>query len=329
MPSDRSKQYTVGIIGGAGYAAGELIRILINHPDFTIDFIHSESQAGQPVTATHRDLIGDTMLAFTDQMNPHVDILCLAQGHGEAVKFLKSIQIPGQTRLLDFSQDFRFADEGDLYFIYGLPEANRDAIVKARYIANPGCFATAILLGLLPLATPDILTHEIHISAVTGSTGAGQGLTETTHFSWRHANISVYKAFEHQHLHEINGQLRSMIGDNVPPIYFIPMRGDFTRGILAAMYTRTDLNLKDISRIYENYYRNSPFVLIADTNPDLKMVINTNKCLLYLEKHDEMVLILSVIDNLIKGAAGQAVQNINLMFGLPETTGLRLRAGVF
>jgi len=329
LPSDRSKKNTVGIIGGAGYAAGELIRILLNHPDFTIDFIHSQSHAGQPVSNIHRDLTGDTMLKFSDRINPHVDIICLAQGPGETAGFLDSMQLPGPARLLDFSQDFRFAADADRSFIYGLPEANRDAVLQARYIANPGCFATAILLGLLPLAAYDILRHEVHITAVTGSTGAGQSLTETMHFSWRHANISVYKAFEHQHLHEINSQLRLMTNAPVPPLYFIPMRGNFTRGILASMYTRTDRKLPDISLIYNNYYQKAPFVLMTDTNPDLKMVINTNKCLLHLEKHGDMLLILSVIDNLIKGAAGQAVQNMNLMFGLPETTGLQLKASAF
>ena len=329
MPSEPGKKFTAGIIGGAGYAAGELIRLVRIHPNFTLEYVQSKSQCGRPVTSVHGDMIGETDLTFTDRIDPGVDLLFLAQGPGDASKLLDSLHLPAQTRVIDLSQDFRFSPSDTYRFIYGLPEANQTAISEARYIANPGCFATAILLALIPFATGNFLQDPVHISAITGSTGAGQSLSDTLHFSWRYSNISIYKPFEHQHLHEVNGQLGEIMKHAVPPIHFIPMRGNFTRGILASLYTRTDRSLSDILADYHEYYQNAPFIFITDTNPDLKMVINTNKCLLYLKKHKDMLLIISIIDNLIKGAAGQAIQNMNLMFGLSKTAGLRLKASVF
>ncbi len=329
MPFETGKKYTVSVIGGAGYAAGELIRLLLHHPHFVIKAVHSKSHSTRKLTDVHRDLAGETDLTFNDTIDTDADIIVFAQSHGEAVKLLETLEIPARTRIIDLSQDFRFASADRYNFIYGLPEANRPKISGAHHIANPGCFATAILLGLLPLAGENLLKQEIHISAITGSTGAGQAPSDTLHFSWRYSNISVYKAFEHQHLHEIRAQLGSMTTGEIPPVHFIPMRGNFTRGILAAMYTRIDRELSRIVESYRSFYSQSSFVHIIDSEPDIKMVVNTNKCFLRLSRHEEQLLIISVIDNLIKGAAGQALQNMNLMFGLPEESGLRLKAGVF
>jgi N-acetyl-gamma-glutamyl-phosphate reductase len=329
LPSDLMKKYTAGIVGGAGFAAGELIRIILTHPEITLKFVQSRSHAGQPVSQVHQDLIGDTELKFSDKIEAPVDVLFLAQSHGEAGKILDSTKVPADTRIIDLSQDFRFSSSDRFGFVYGLPEVNHNEVQRAKYLANPGCFATAILLGLLPLAAENLLTNAVHITAITGSTGAGQNPADTLHFSWRYSNLSVYKAFEHQHLHEINAQLRETGNHEIPPVYFVPVRGNFTRGILASITTGTERSLQDIAGIYTKYYKNAPFTIVTDANPDLKTVINTNKCLVFLQKHRDMLLIITVIDNLIKGAAGQAVQNMNLMLGLPEVSGLNLKASVY
>ncbi|MDX2191075.1 MAG: N-acetyl-gamma-glutamyl-phosphate reductase [Bacteroidota bacterium] len=318
----------VGIIGGAGYTGGELIRILINHPEVAIDFVNSKSNAGNYLYQVHTDLLGDTDLKFSSEINPNVEVIFLCMGHGESKKFLDENPnlINNSLKIIDLSQDFRPETNG---FVYGLPELKKDAIKNAQRIANPGCFATAIQLALLPLANAGILEDEIHISATTGSTGAGQSLSETSHFSWRNNNMSVYKSFTHQHLKEINKSLSSLQPGFNKKVNFIPYRGDFTRGIIASVYTKYDGSLEDAQALYQAYYQLHPFTHISKENIDLKQVVNTNKCLLYLEKHDDKLLIISIEDNLTKGASGQAVQNMNLIFGLDETTGLKLKAVAF
>ena len=314
-----------GIVGAAGYVGGELIRLLIRHPDVSLQFVQSTSQAGKPVSTIHRDLLGETRLIFCSEPDLNIDVLFTALGHGQTRAFFDEHQIPETTRVIDMSQDFRLDDR----FVYGLTEINYDRIKNARLIANPGCFATAILLGLAPLSNSGLLSNEVHISAITGSTGAGQELSDTTHFSWRHANISVYKAFSHQHLDEINHLLSQLQNITLPLLRFLPFRGDFTRGILAAMYTRTDYSIKELLKIYGQYYPARPFVYVTDENPDIKLVTGTNKCLVHIEKKNDQILIISVLDNLLKGAAGQAVQNMNIMFGLEEKRGLELKASYF
>ncbi len=319
-----------GIIGGAGYTGGELIRILLNHPQCEITFIQSRSQAGKKISEIHRDLIGECDLTFQLELDSPVDVLFLCLGHGESKPFLKANVLPQKTKIIDLSQDFRLDSPPDRKFVYGLPEANKPEIIKAENIANPGCFATAIQLALLPLAVHNYLKNEIHVSGITGSTGAGQKPSATTHFSWRSSNISLYKAFEHQHLAEINKTLNTLQTDvKTGSVYFLPFRGSFTRGILASAYTKIKLSIEQAEKIYSNYYYKHPFVFISKENPDLKQVVNTNKVLLFLEKHDDVLNIVSVIDNLIKGASGQAVQNMNLMFGLDETCGLQLKPVAF
>lgn len=323
---------TIGIIGGAGYTGGELLRILLNHPNAQIAFIHSTSNAGKPVVSVHTDLLGDTDLHFTSETLTDVDILFLCLGHGEAKKFLAANVIPPSVRIIDLSQDFRYADGAE--WLYGLPELNRDRIITARAnginIANPGCFATCIQLGLLPLAKAGLLPEEVHCTGVTGSTGAGQSLSQTSHFSWRSGNVSVYKAFEHQHLREIQASLHrlQLSFDESANIYFVPMRGSFTRGILTSTYLKCSESLDSVWSLYREYYAQHPFVHLAESSPDVKQVVNTNKCVISLEQHGTMLHIVSVIDNLLKGASGQAVQNMNLLFGLPETAGLRLKGSV-
>lgn len=323
-----------GIIGGAGYTGGEMIRILINHPNVEIKFINSRSNAGKNVSQLHTDLLGDTDLKFSSDLSQDIDILFLCVGHGEAKKFLDENKISEKIKIIDLSQDFRLKPLANSQqpigeFVYGLPELNKEKIKKANNIANPGCFATCIQLGLLPLAANKLLNEEVHISATTGSTGAGQSLSATSHFSWRNNNLSVYKAFEHQHLKEINQSLQQLQNNFVKAINFIPHRGDFTRGILASMYVNSDLSLEKATELYSNYYEQHPFTHLSKTNIDLKQVVNTNKCLLYLEKHNDKLFIISIIDNLLKGASGQAVQNMNLMFGLDETAGLKLKPVAF
>ena len=326
-----------GIIGGAGYTGGELLRILINHPEVEISFIHSNSNAGNLISDVHTDLLGDTDLKFTDQLSQDIDVLFLCVGHGDARKFLEANPINDGIKIIDLSQDFRLAANAQFNskkFVYGLPELNRDSIKTANNIANPGCFATCIQMGLLPLGKAGLLNGEVHINATTGSTGAGQGLSTTSHFSWRNNNLSIYKAFEHQHLNEIGESLNAL---QAPPLNkitqenlsFIPQRGDFTRGILAVQYLDCDLSLAEAQQLFEDFYAQHPFTHISKTNVHLKQVVNTNKCLIYLEKHGNKLMVTSIIDNLLKGASGQAVQNMNLLFGLPETMGLRLKASAF
>lgn len=322
----------IGIIGAAGYTGGELLRILINHPQVIIAFAHSKSQAGKPVYATHTDLLGDTELVFSGDetaalvKDESLHAIFLCSGHGESKKFLEANAVPSSVRIIDLSTDFRDESEG---FVYGLPELQRTYIQKATKIANPGCFATCIQLGILPLAQAGLISGDVHVSAITGSTGAGQSLSATTHFTWRNNNMSIYKAFTHQHLTEINMNLTKLQPSFAQAIHFIPYRGDFTRGIMANVYTPFGGTLAEAQQLYQDYYAGHPFTHVSGAAIDLKQVINTNKCLVHLEKHDGQLLITSVIDNLTKGASGQAVQNMNLLFGLPEDSGLRLKAPAF
>ena len=321
-----------GIIGGAGYTGGEMLRILVNHPDVEIAFVNSTSNAGNLISDVHTDLVGDTDLRFTNEILQNIDVLFLCVGHGDAKKFLEANDINENIKIIDLSQDFRLnhnSSVGDRQFIYGLPELNRDVIKSAKNIANPGCFATCIQLGLLPLAKAGLIKSEVHINATTGSTGAGQSLSATSHFSWRNNNLSIYKAFEHQHLNEIGESLLQLQPLLSETLTFIPQRGDFTRGILAAMYLESNLTLEEALQLYENYYSEHPFTHVSRKNIDLKQVVNTNKALVHVEKHGNKLFIISIIDNLLKGASGQAVQNMNLMFGLEENSGLRLKAANF
>lgn len=320
------KKIKIGIIGGAGYTGGELLRILINHPHAELVFVNSKSNSGKLVASVHTDLIGDTELVFVDAVFADVDVLFLCLGHGEAKKWLSENSIDSKTKIIDLSQDHRLADSN---FVYGLPELNKKAIQTATKIANPGCFATCIQLVLLPLASKNLLKDAVHISATTGSTGAGQGFSESSHFSWRQNNLSVYKAFEHQHLAEIGQSINQLQANFNWELNFIPQRGSFTRGIFASVYTKCEKSLEEVKELYEQFYLNAPFVKISLAPIDLKQVANTNKCLLHLEKHNDNILITACIDNLLKGASGQAVQNMNLMFGLEETTGLKLKANYF
>lgn len=318
-----------GIIGGAGYTAGELIRILLNHPQVELVFVNSTSNAGNKLTDVHGGLLGETDMSFTDQL-PYdkIDVLFFCTAHGDTKKFLDANDIPNHLKIIDLSTDYRHKAVGNK-FIYGLPELNKEGIKQSSYVANPGCFATAIQLGLLPLAKANKLTSEIHVNAITGSTGAGVKPSATSHFSWRENNISVYKAFDHQHLTEIKQSLNQLQANFGEDINFIPVRGNFTRGIFVSTYLNYDGTIEDAQKLYKDYYKDSPFTIISDKNIDLKQVVNTNKCVLHLEKHGNKLLILSCIDNLVKGASGQAVHNMNLIFGLEETVGLNLKASAF
>jgi N-acetyl-gamma-glutamyl-phosphate reductase len=321
----------VGIVGAAGYTGGELVRILLHHPHVQIGFVHSTSHAGMPVQTVHRDLVGDTDLHFTDQYDDRsIDFLFMCSGHGKSKQFLEQNPVRADVRIIDLSQDFRIIGTSlPRPFIYGLPEADTKGVASAANIANPGCFATCIQLGLLPMAKSGLLTADIHISAITGSTGAGQKPSATSHFSWRNNNISVYKAFTHQHLAEIRQSLCNWQPGFDSEINFIPYRGNFTRGILASIYLDTGLRLSEISALFKDYYEPHPFVHVINSGIDLKQVVNTNKCLIFIEKHKDKLLLTSAIDNLLKGAAGQAVQNMNLMCGLEDTVGLRFKATAF
>lgn len=313
----------VGIIGGAGYTGGELLRILINHPNVEIVFINSVSQVGKLASDTHKDLFGETEIRFSNDKNfEAVDVIFLCSGHGQSEKFLKENEVPVTVKIIDLSTDFRDESEG---FTYGLPEFQKDKIEASHKIANPGCFATSIQLAVLPLAEAGLLQNDIHVSAVTGSTGAGQSPSATGHFSWRNSNISVYKAFTHQHLKEITQSLKSLQSSFDTAINFIPYRGNFTRGIMANVYTSFEGTLEEATALFTSFYKDAPFVHISEGTIDLKMVVNTNKCILQLQKHEDKLLVTSIIDNLTKGASGQAVQNMNLIFGLEETTGLHLK----
>jgi N-acetyl-gamma-glutamyl-phosphate reductase len=321
-----NKLLKVGIAGGAGYTGGELLRILLHHPAVEISFIHSKSQAGKAVTIAHPDLLGETGLTFTDSLDHPADVLFLCMGHGESGVFLSQNRIRSTTRIIDLSQDFRDESNG---FVYGLPELQRKKITCASKVANPGCFATTIELALLPLAKEHLLQSDVHISAITGSTGAGQSLSSTSHYSWRNGNISIYKAFTHQHLKEIRQSVKQLQSGFSARINFIPYRGSFTRGIFASCYTNTDLSLDQAQELYNDYYQNHPFTYVSPQPVDVKQVVNTNKCFLHLEKFEDQLLVTSVIDNLTKGASGQAVQNMNLMTGMDERMGLGLKSIAF
>jgi N-acetyl-gamma-glutamyl-phosphate reductase len=321
----------VGIVGGAGYTGGELIRILLYHPEVELIFVHSASNGGNPFYAIHKDLIGETEMRFTDQFDDQgIDVLFLCSGHGQSKVFLEQNKVRDEVKVIDLSHDFRITDTTHpRQFTYGLVEANYDKIKSAKNIANPGCFATCIQLGLIPLGKAGQLNSEIHVSAMTGSTGAGQKPTVTSHFSWRNNNISVYKAFNHQHLQEIGQSIVDWQSDFDQDINFIPFRGNFTRGILASIYLDTDMSEKALDQLFNEYYAPYPFVSVSDENIDLKQVVNTNKGILHVEKHGKKAFILSAIDNLVKGASGQAVQNMNIMCGLDERAGLNLKAVAF
>ncbi len=324
----------VGIVGGAGYTGGELIRLLVHHGQVDIVFIHSKSNAGQRVSKIHDDLLGDTNLFFAETIDQAIDVLFLCVGHGDAKKFLTENQIDQNIKIIDLSQDFRLLENrqfGEREFVYGLPELNHESITQAKNIANPGCFATAIQLGLLPLAKAGLLT-EVHTTGITGSTGAGQGLSATAHFSWRANNISAYKTLDHQHLHEIGESLykaSNKLLDTTDLIHFVPWRGDFTRGIYTTSVVKCSLELEAVIKLYKDYYANAAFTHVSDSMIHLKQVVNTSKCLIHLEKKGNRIAIHTTIDNLLKGASGQAVQNMNLLFGLEEGMGLQLKANYF
>ncbi|MDD2436440.1 MAG: N-acetyl-gamma-glutamyl-phosphate reductase [Massilibacteroides sp.] len=319
----------IGIVGGAGYTAGELIRLLLNHPDAEITFINSSSNAGNKITDVHNGLYGETDLVFTNELPlDAIDLLFFCTAHGDTKKFMDSHTVPESVKIIDLSTDYRIASEGN-DFVYGLPELNRRQICCAQHVANPGCFATCIELGVLPLAKQLMLNNELHVNAITGSTGSGVKPSATSHFSWRNDNISIYKPFTHQHLAEITQSLKQLQNSFDVNINFIPVRGNFSRGIFASIYLDSKIELNEIKRIYEEYYNDHSFTYITDKNPDLKQVVNTNKCLLHLEKYGDKLLIISMIDNLLKGASGQAVHNMNLMFGFEETVGLHLKPSAF
>lgn len=323
----------VGIVGAAGYTGGELLRLLVHHSKVEIVFANSKSSAGNPVWKIHHDLMGDTDLLFSSDLETAIDVLFLCLGHGDSVKFInENIEFfkVSSFKIIDLSQDFRLlarkSHDAVGEFIYGLPELNKKEIKKAKNIANPGCFATCIQLGLLPLASKGLLNDSVHLTGITGSTGAGQKPTETSHFSWRANNLQVYKAFEHQHLNEIGQSLSQLQKGFSEALNFVPYRGDFTRGIMVNAHVKTNLSIDEVQTMYSAFYKDHPFTIVSNQNLDLKQVVNTNKAFVYLEKHGDYLLIISMIDNLLKGASGQAVQNMNLLFGLDEKEGLRLKS---
>ena len=322
----------IGIIGGAGFTAGELIRLLLNHPETNINFVYSTSNAGNKIYKVHQDLIGTTEMNFTNEVNPDIDLLFLCLGHGNSTTFLNKNIFSKNTKIIDLSNDFRLLDDknfGGKEFIYGLPELQKETIKGAKYIANPGCFATALQLAVLPLASNGLLHSDMHINAVTGATGAGTALSATTHFTYRDNNFSHYKAFNHQHLGEINQTIQQLQTSFNSEINFVPNRGNFSRGIFSTTYTKYDGSIEAAIKMYKEYYKDAAFTFVSDEEIHLKQVVNTNKCLLHLAKHGNKLLITSVIDNLLKGASGQAVQNMNLMYGFEETLGLNLKASYF
>nr|WP_298924397.1 N-acetyl-gamma-glutamyl-phosphate reductase [uncultured Allomuricauda sp.] len=320
-----------GIIGGSGYTGGELIRLLLNHSETDIDFVYSTTRAGKLVSSAHQDLLGLTDLEFTGEVNLKVDVVFLCLGHGNSTKFLEENNFGANTKIIDLSNDFRLHQDSTFNkksFVYGLPELNKEEIKVSDNIANPGCFATTIQLALLPLAKAGLLKNKVHVNAVTGSTGAGVGLSPTSHFSWRNNNVSWYKPFTHQHLGEIGESLDSF-GNPTGKLFFLPNRGNFTRGILATAYTKFEGSLDEAKKLFKDFYSDAVFTHISEEPIHLKQVVNTNQCHIHLHKHEDQLLITSAIDNLIKGASGQAVQNMNLMFGFEENMGLQLKAGVF
>jgi N-acetyl-gamma-glutamyl-phosphate reductase len=323
------KKINVGVIGGAGYTGGETIRLLLNHPNAALTFVHSRSNAGNPLYSAHPDLLGETSLTFTDTIQQDVDVIFLCLGHGESKKFLQENAIHDAVKIIDLSQDFRLGDTlPGRQFAYGLPEVNREAIKKAKNIANPGCFATAIELGLVPLAKAGVL-KETYTTGITGSTGAGQKLQDTTHFTWRVNNVSAYKTLTHQHIKEINRVLKQLQPTFSADVNFVPWRGDFARGIYVSSCVSVDKSLDEIKKLYKEFYKDQAFTFVSDDMIDLKQVVNTNKCIVCLEKEGDKLVIHSAIDNLLKGASGQAVQNMNLMCGFEEGAGLRLKSVVF
>lgn len=330
-----TKKIKAGIIGGAGYTGGELIRLLINHPHASIVFIHSRSSAGTAVSSVHEDLLGETDLTFTNELSTDIDVLFLCVGHGETKNFLTQNKIAEHIKIIDLSQDFRLLENGQSPsvnngqpFIYGLPELNKEQIKGATNIANPGCFATALQLGLLPLAKAGLL-KKVYTTGITGSTGAGQSLSPTSHFSWRANNIQAYKTLSHQHLKEINQSLLQLQPIGIVTLNFVPWRGDFTRGIFISSQLECDLPADELDSLYQDYYKEEPFIVVSKKEIFLKRVVNTNKCIIQLEKVDNNLVVHSAIDNLLKGASGQAVQNMNLLFGLDEKEGLHLKAAAF
>jgi N-acetyl-gamma-glutamyl-phosphate reductase len=322
----------VGIIGGAGYTAGELIRLLLNHPKTTINFVYSTSNAGNKIHKVHQDLIGNTEISFTNTINPEIDVLFLCLGHGNSTSFLENNSFSKNTKIIDLSNDFRLLKNKKFNgkdFVYGLPELQKEKIRNAKYIANPGCFATALQLAILPLAANDLLNNDLHINAVTGATGAGTSLSSTTHFTWRDNNFSHYKAFNHQHLGEIHQTVNQLQSNFNAEINFMPYRGNFSRGIFATTYIKFENSIEEAKNIYQSYYKDAVFTFVSEKDIHMKQVVNTNKCLLHLMKHGTKLLITSTIDNLLKGASGQAIQNMNLMFGFEEMAGLNLKANYF
>ena len=326
-----NKKIRIGIIGGAGYTGGELIRLLLNHPNAEIVFVHSKSNAGNPLHKVHQDLIGETDLKFDHEINERIELLFLCLGHGESSKFLAENKIASSTRIIDLANDFRLtkdARQAERQFIYGLPEMNREAIKSAKDIANPGCFATAIQLGLLPLAHAGIL-GDVYTTGITGSTGAGQSLSSTSHFSWRVNNIQAYKTLTHQHLGEIHQSLTQLQKTRNASVNFVPWRGDFARGIFASSTTKCSLSIDQLNNFYTEFYKDHPFTIFSTEPIFLKQVVNTNKCVIGIEKHEDTLVVHTAIDNLLKGACGQAIQNMNIMFGLQEETGLKLKPLAF
>ena len=324
-------QIRIGIIGGAGYTGGELIRLLINHPNANIQFVHSKSNAGQPVYKVHTDLLGSTEMVFAENISQEIDVLFLCLGHGESARFLQDTTLNSKIKIIDLANDFRLKKDatiGQRHFTYGLPELNREEIRHAGNIANPGCFATAIQLGLLPLAAAGKL-GEVYTTGITGSTGAGQSLSSTSHFSWRANNIQAYKTLTHQHLGEIHQSLQQLQPNERAEVSFVPWRGDFTRGIFISSTVKSTLPLEETVALYKAFYNHHPFTTVSDQQIHLKQVVNTNKCLIHLEQENNRLVVHSAIDNLLKGASGQAVQNMNILAGLEETTGLLLKPIAF
>jgi N-acetyl-gamma-glutamyl-phosphate reductase len=321
----------IGIIGGAGYTGGELIRLLLSHPFAEISFVHSKSNAGNPLHKVHQDLLGSTDMVFSADIHQHIDLLFLCLGHGESTRFLAENTVDASIRVIDLANDFRIKDHasiGSRSFIYGLPELNKNQISSAQNIANPGCFATAIQLGLLPLAQAGLL-KEVYTTGITGSTGAGQSFSATSHFSWRANNIQAYKTLTHQHIAEIHQSLRSLQEDASPAVHFVPWRGDFTRGIFVSSTVPAQLSKEEMTVLFEDYYSGHPFTMLSENPISMKQVVNTNNCVLQIEQEQDHFVIHTAIDNLLKGASGQAVQNMNILFGLDETEGLKLKASAF